>query len=328
MIMRTILIGLLLMSTLGMSAQAHHGVASLGAAGLKGPGAPIETTVSAPLPQGSWLGYMKSDYANFKKKTAERDDETDYYSFWMYGLGYGFKPWLSGYVFLPYFNKVKEDNSYNTSGFADVAVMGVIGFKYDDGFKLIPKDESLDDYEDWHFTTFGGLTLPTGNANEADANGVIDPGFSLGFGKPSYMVGASATKMIGRHTFNFDSSYNWFTENTYSDQSTMRFGAETRANVAYVNRLHINADKKTRLDGILEANYLGLGRDRANGMDERATGGKILYATPGLRYYIKNISFGIGLKVPAWKSLNEESEQQGAEGTEKYRALFTFSTLF
>ena len=54
---------------------AHHGVASLGVAGLEGPGAPIETSNSATLPKGGGLAYMKLDYASFKKYTSERDDE-------------------------------------------------------------------------------------------------------------------------------------------------------------------------------------------------------------------------------------------------------------
>ena len=42
---------------------AHHGVPSVSVAGVEGPGAPIETTSSATLPQGSWLGYLKLDHA-------------------------------------------------------------------------------------------------------------------------------------------------------------------------------------------------------------------------------------------------------------------------
>ena len=38
----------------------------------------------------------------------------------------------------------------NTSGFTDISLQGVLGFKYDQGFKLIPAKESLDDLEDWH----------------------------------------------------------------------------------------------------------------------------------------------------------------------------------
>ena len=81
---------------------AHHGVASLGATGLEGPGAPIETTVSTNLPQGSWLLYQKFDYASFKTYTPDRDDEKDYNLFSITGLGYGISPWFTAYAFRPY----------------------------------------------------------------------------------------------------------------------------------------------------------------------------------------------------------------------------------
>jgi len=57
------LLALLLISP---AVLAHHGVASLGAAGLEGPGAPVETSSSATLPEGKWLGYLKVDHAKSK----------------------------------------------------------------------------------------------------------------------------------------------------------------------------------------------------------------------------------------------------------------------
>jgi hypothetical protein len=307
----------------------HHGVASLGIAGIEGPGAPVETSNSVTLPEKSLLAYLKLDYAAFKKKTAVRDDEADFNAFWMFGLGYGIKSWLSAYLFVPYYSKVLEDNSFNTTGFADISLMGVFGFKYDEGFMRVPRSESLDDLEDWHFTVFGGLSLPTGNANISDAAGSIDPGQSLGFGKPAYQLGATATKMFTeRDTVVFDTSYLWFMENEYDDQSRMKFGSEYRVNLALAHRFYTNASAKFRFDGIFETNYLNLGRDRADGTDEIATGGHILYLQPGMRVYVKNTSVALGVKIPTWTGLNEEDLQQGAEGTERYRIEFTFSALF
>jgi len=83
-----------------------------------------------------------------------------------------------------------------------------------------------------------------------------------------------------------------------------------------------------RLDVSLEPQYLNLGRDRTNGQNERATGGNIFYLLPGVRAYWKKLSLGLGVKVPVWTDLNEEDEQQGGEGTEDYRFLFTFSVMF
>jgi hypothetical protein len=309
-------------------ALAHHGVASLGVAGLKGPGAPLETSTSATLPRGSFLVYGKLDYARFEKYTADVDDEGDYNAFWMYSLGYGLRSYLSVYAFVPFYTKTVEDNSYNTSGFADLSVMGVLGLKYDAGFKLTPENESFDDLEDWHFTVYGGLSLPTGNANITDSSGSIDPGKSLGFGRPSYQAGLTATKTLAtRFTFVVETSYIGFNEYEYDDGSKVRFGDELRFNSAFVSRLLMRASSELRLDGSIEAGFLRLGRDELDGEGESATGGDMLYATPGLRLYFKTVSIAAGVKLPVWTKLNEDAEQQGAEGKENYRAIVTLSVL-
>ena len=105
-----------------VAAAAHHGVATLGAAGLEGPGAPLETSSSATLPRGGILGYYKLDYARFKRYDSELDDESTYSSFSIFGLGYGIRSWLSAYAFLPYNRKRVENGSTDSSGFADVAL--------------------------------------------------------------------------------------------------------------------------------------------------------------------------------------------------------------
>ena len=66
-------------------------------------------------------------------------------------------------------------------GFADLSLTGVVGFKFDRGLRLVPKSESLDDQEDWHFTVYAGLTLPTGDANIRDVAGTgTSPAEQLG----------------------------------------------------------------------------------------------------------------------------------------------------
>ncbi len=309
-------------------AFAHHGVASLGVAGLEGPGAPIETSSSATLPQASFLSYMKLDFATFETFTPERDDEGDYNAFWMYGVGYGLRPYFSLYMFVPFYTKKLEDNPFNSSGFADISLTAVFGFKYDSGFRIVPGSESLDDLEDWHFTFYGGATLPTGDANLADSEGNIDPGMSLGFGKSSFSGGFTATKQLGsRFTSVLDVSLITFSKYEYDDGNAMRFGDEFRVNAAVPVRLLTAGESRLRLDVGLEANYLSLGRDEANGEGELATGGKMIYLVPGTRLYYQNASLGLGVKFPIWTDLNEEADQQGAEGKENFRLIATFSTL-
>jgi hypothetical protein len=311
------------------SAEAHHGIASLGVAGLEGPGAPIEMSSSVTLPRHSVLISLKQDYARFERFTPERDDESLYSSYWMIGLGYGFTSYLSAYLFLPYNSKVLEDNSFNTSGFADLSLVGALGFKYDEGLRLTPENESLDDWEDWHFSLYAGMSFPTGDANVDDDDGNIDPGMSLGFGKPSFLTGLTVTKLFrDRFTFVGEASYIHFLEYEYDDGNRTQFGGELRLNSALSYRILTLAGPKLRLDVNLEVDYLRLGRDKSNGEGEDATGGQMLYLLPGLRGYWRNFSLAFGVKVPTWTDLNEEGDQQGGEGTERYRLVGTLSILF
>jgi len=311
-------------------ALAHHGVAGVGAAGLNGPGAPIESATSAALPQGSTRAYLKLDHARYR--TFDDDPsmpEQKYANFWMAGLGYGFTPWFSGYFFVPYNEKVDEPGGFTTRGVADVSLMGQVGFKWDRGLKLIPESESLDDLEDWRFTVFGGGTLPTGDANVRDRNGDIDPGKSTGFGRPSYSIGLTATKMLApRWTANLELSHLGFQEYTYADGNRTKFGPEYRANGALAYRAITDAERKFRLDLCLEGQYLRIGRDRTNGEYEAASGGKVFYVLPGVRAYYDRVSVALGVKKPVWTDLNEEADQQGSEGRERYRIVFSASVLF
>lgn len=322
----TVVLGGLLPATV----NAHHGVAGLGAAGLQGPGAPIETATSATLPQDTTLLYLKLDHAKFKRFTAVEDGEGDYSQFWMLGLGHGFTPWFSGYVFLPYNVKVDEGpDAFNTRGFADVSLFGQIGFTYDNGFKRVPANESLDDMEDWHFSIFGGSSIPTANPDVRDPAGNIDPGKSMGFGKPSYTLGITATKLLSpRWTSHIEVSGLWFQEHEYADGNRTEFGDEQRVNTGMVYRMFTNLDRRVRVDFSLEAQYLGLGRDRTNGVDQVATGGKVVYLLPGVRVYKDRYSFALGVKKPVARRLNENDQQQGAEGKEDYRFIFSASALF
>ena len=314
---------------LAVPALAHHGVASVGVAGVEGPGAPLETSSSATLPMGHWLGYLKIDHAVMDTFTPERDDETRRQSYFMFGLGYGLKPWLSAYAFLPYHAKVAEDNGYNTAGFADASWLLVAGFKWDGGLRLVPERESLDELEDWHFTLYGGSTLPTGEPNLRDAAGDIDPGMSTGFGKPALSLGLTATRTLGeRLTAVGEVSHISFSEYDYADDFSGKFGSEFRLNGALAARLLTRPASATRCDLNLEANYLRLGRDETDGVGEAATGGKILYATAGLRLTRATVSWAVGWKTPVWTELNEDDLQQGAEGKETGRFVLTLSTLF
>lgn len=334
--MRLTLSTLLALTVTPSLALAHHGVASLGAAGLEGPGAPIETSSSATLPEGKWLGLVKLDYAKFKTYDP-LTVETDTNQYWMAGVGYGFKPWLSGYAFQPYNVKVDEAGGLNSRGPTDLSLAMVIGFKYDERFMLVPANESLDDLRDWHFTVNLGMSLPTGDANHRLNDTSIDPGKSLGFGKASFNYGLTSTKQFtDNDTAVFEVSQIRFQKYHYDPDPvggnptgiTVKFGTETRLNAAWSRRLVSNPDTKFRLDGNVELNFLNLGRDVEDGVPGTAGGGNMLYGVLGLRFYKGATSVGVALKKPIWTRLNEEAQQQGSEGKEKYRFVTTFSAMF
>lgn len=322
----------LLIAFAAPSALAHHGVAGVGAFALEGPGAPVESANSAVLPAGKTLLYAKLDHAKFK--TYDPDPaapESDYANYWMLGAGHGLTSWFSAYLFAPYHAKVDEPGGLDSRGWADVSVLGQIGFKHEPGagLRLLPDNESLDDQEDWHFTVFGGGTLPTGDANHRLADGSIDPGKAHGFGRNSWILGVTATKQLARDlTFNLEASAIRFRTYGYDDGNRVKFGAENRLNLAMVQRLHTNPDRRFRVDGVIEAQYLALGRDSEHGIGAQATGGKMLYLVPGVRLYKDNMSFAFGFKKPVWTRLNESDLQQGAEGREKYRLVFSASMMF
>ena len=330
--MKSIAYATLTLALLSSAAQAHHGVATLGAIGLEGPGAPVETSSSATLPQGSWLLSVKVDHAESKKGiTPPPDDnaEGDFNQYWMLGVGYGFSPWFSGYLVQPYNIKKDEPDGQDSRGFTDLSVMGVIGFKYDERFMLVPANESLDDLMDWHFTLHGGISLPSGDANHRLNDGSIDPGKSLGFGKSSFSYGLTATRQFSENaTAVFEAGQIRFQTYEYDNMDRVKFGTETRLNAALAYRLMTNSETRFRLDGNAELNFLRLGRDVENGFGASATGGDMLYGVIGARLYKDNMSLGLALKKPIWTDLNESSEQQGAEGKEKYRFIASFSALF
>lgn len=314
---------------LAQPAWAHHGVAGVGAVGLQGPGAPIESAASSVLPQGGVLAYLKVDQARFKKYDWAMPN-ADYARFTMLGLGYGVTPWFSAYLFVPHNAKVEESGGLDSRGWADLSLMGQIGFKYDqDGWRLNPASESLDDLEDWHFSVFGGATLPTGSANHRLADGSIDAGKSLGFGKPAWTLGLTASKMLSQTlTLSLEASTFRFQPYTYDNAERVQFGAENRLNAALSWRALTIPDSSFRLDPVLEVQYLSLGRDRLNDVGESATGGRMVYLVPGIRVYWHKASFALGIKKPVWTRLNESSAQQGAEGKEKYRLIFSSSLMF
>lgn len=325
---KIILMGFLLVLFSPLPSLAHHGGVSL----PFGPGTPIETSTPLTLPEGGFVVYTRTEQVEWRKFQFAEPRNKSSFTFMSIGASYGITPYLTGNFSVPY-NIKREDSAGSNSGIGDLRFSAILGFHHADGrgFRLNTQQEdaiSLEGARKTFFTLYGGFTLPTGKYREK-LGGEIDPGMQAGFGSPSFTVGINTGRGIYKSlSVVADASADFFTR-----RDNFRFGNEYRFNLAGVQELYGHPQRfLAKIDGILELNLLHIAPDEEGGGDrQRASGGTILYLTPGLRFAfpgLQNANLGLAVKLPIWKSLNEQSEQQGAEGLEQYRAIATFSIYF
>jgi hypothetical protein len=315
-------------------ARAHHGTAAVSAIGTEGPGAALDTTSPLPLGQGTAFTLLKSEYVSFQQR-AGFTDQKQYSWFNTLALGFGIRPWLSAFVFQPYNWKSQEGVGTN-SGAGDTSLMLATSFKWDEGLKLVPEKESLDELADWHFSVWAGTSIPTGpTSHRDDAGDFYAPDMQTGFNGFSPAVGVAVMKQLAPDfTALAEASYQHFFEQSYPEAGiNYKFGGETRFNGALVWRAWASGSK--RIDLVPEVSLLNLQRDQSDEetgtMDPlEASGGTILYGQIGARATVSSFSLALGVKRAVAKNLNEEADQQGSEGLEDYRASLNigYSTRF
>lgn len=307
------------------TAFAHHGGVSL----AFGPGSPVETGSPLTLPEGGFVMGVRGEQVAWKQFDFASPENKTSFTFLSAHMSYGFTPALMGSFIVPYYIKRQEEGT--NQGFADLKFQLTYGFHYDPGVGF-----SRNRAEDTAVTMEGKdrtnlavsfmMSLPTGDSHKK-INGNVDPGMQPGFGSPGFTFGISAARAFGPLTITGEVSTNIFTS-----RENFQFGQESRVNLAGVYEIYGNPKNfLSKLNGILELNYLHLARDRENGKGLSATGGDILYLSPGARLSfpsLSNANIGLLVKLPVWTKLNEKNEQQGGEGREKYRAIATLSFFF
>ncbi len=304
-------------------ALAHHGVAAVGFAGPEGPGTALETTSALPLPWLTAFGMLKGELVPFQRLRHAEPENKSLSSFNMAAVGFGALPWLSVYVFQPY-NLKAQDGVGANAGFGDTNLMLSLGAKWDEGLRLVPEKESLDELADLHLGLWVSLTLPGGPTTSVDDRGEpFAPDMQTGFGEPSPAFGLALLKQISEDfTWLGEVSYQHFLTHWYPT-TVYRFGGETRVNTAVARRAWASGRLRADLSG--ELCFLHLQRDQELGRDLEASGGAILYAGLGLRASWAGFSAALGARTAVAKSLNEQAQQQGSEGLELLRASLTLS---
>jgi hypothetical protein len=305
--------------------MAHHGGVSL----AFGPGSPIETASPLTLPEGGFVLGFRAEQVEWKQFDWNKPDNKTSFTFMNTSMSYGFSPAAMGTFIVPYYIKRQEEGT--NEGLADMKFQFTYGFHYDPGvgFSRNKGEDvavSMEGTRRTYITVSFMMGMPTGDFHEK-INGTVDPGMQPGFGAPSYTLGLAAARRFGSFTMNAELSADFFTE-----RENFQFGKEQRANLAAVYELYGEPKSfVSKFDGVLELNFLHLGRDQENGEGLTATGGNILYLSPGLRLSmpsLQNANLGLSVKLPVWKDLNEQDQQQGAEGLEKYRVITTLSFFF
>ncbi len=313
------------------NAWAHHGAVSA----AYGPGTPVETSSPLTLPKGKWLLYEKYQYVPYKQFKRFEPENVERFTFYNTLIGYGITDYFTPYVVLPY--AIKEQNDLGTSdGFGDVEFLLQFSFKYGDrdGIKdwyLFNADDAVSKHytrSDLKCSILMGLTIPNGTTTNKDNNDeTFDLGMQPGFGAPTFSITGVVSKMVlPKLTLGADTVFRTFTQTNEGKAAN-----EWRVNAAAVYELY---EKKgaalSRFDIIGEANFMHLTKDLdEDRIEDDATGGDILYLTPGVRVtFADQLSIGAVIQIPTLKDLNIEDEQQGSEGLEKYRLSTSISYSF
>ncbi len=303
-------------------ALAHHGTAAVSAIGAEGPGAALDTTSPLPLGQGTLFALLKSEYADFQQR-ASFTEQKRFSSFNTLAAGYGLTPWLSAFAFLPW-NVKSQDGVGTSAGLGDPNLMLALSLKWDEGPRLVPEKESLDELEDWHLGLWVACTGPLGPTRRRDdAGAFFAPDMQTGFRGPSPSAGLAVLKQLSPAvTVLGEASLQRFFERRYVEAGyAYQFGTEARVNAALAWRAWSSGG--ARVDLVPEFSLLDLKRDRRDGVALQASGGTILYGQLGARVTLGALSIGASLKRAVARALNEAADQQGSEGLEAFRAALT-----
>ncbi|MBF0345102.1 MAG: transporter [Nitrospirae bacterium] len=307
--------------------EAHHGGVSL----ALGPGSPIETSSPLTLPEGGFVVSTRVEQVEFKKFQFEEPMNKDSYTFYNLGLSYGVTPYLTTSLFMPYAIK-RQDTLGSNRGFGDLKLSTTLGFNYEpnNGLRLNSHEDTavtLEGNKRTYIALIGGVTLPTGESHKQLAEEIARD-MQPGFRSPSFSIGAAVSRQVAEAlSMTASTTYDIFTKS-----AGFKFGNELRIDLAAIYELYGKPEGVvSKIDGVLEFNFLKLQKDEEGGQKALASGGDILYISPGMRFAIpkvNNANVGIMLKFPLAKSLNEGQQQQGSEGLEKVRAIATLSFYF
>jgi len=163
-------------------AIAHHGGVSLG----YGPGSPIETSTGLTLPQGGFSLILRDEQVNIGNFTGLSRRIRRPSTSLPLGLGYGFTPYLSAFLYIPAWSRCRTHWGNVRRGRCER--MFYLGGNYDParGFRLNTQEDtavSLETSKTTYFSLNVAASAPTGESHNHDKFGRNSrEGCSLAFG--------------------------------------------------------------------------------------------------------------------------------------------------
>ena len=149
---------------------------------------------------------------------------------------------------------------------------------------------------------FGGLELPTGTHDAADALGRLPRPLQLGSGSWDPFVGLVFSRLTFVWQIDVSASYTFNTE-----AHDFQFGDETRLDIATKVRLlprRLGSGLPNFLYGNVETNLIWQDKNKVgSGVDENS-GGTTWYLAPGLQYITKRMILEAAVQLPMVQDLN------------------------
>jgi hypothetical protein len=197
-------------------------------------------------------------------------------------LVYGWTPRITTFATLPivaYRRMEASDGSVRQDeGLGDLRLLGRFTFFVDDYAPLSTRRAAL----------LVGMKFPTGT--DRIGTDSFDPIF-----------GAVGTWAFNRHELDLDALYTVTTK-----RRDFEAGDEFRYDLAYRYRLWPARFGKRllQLNGLLELNGRWTAKSRADGTTLAASGGNVLFLSPGVQFIAKRIILEASFQIPVWQNLN------------------------
>ena len=211
---------------------------------------------------------------------------------------YGFTEKFSGIATITYIYRKQRTNSGSdritrkTSGLGDITFLG----KYRIYTKDFPGATS-------RLSLLGGLELPTGRSGDSDSVGKLSRTFQTGSGSWDPIIGATYSNQTLDNEWDYNLTYQFNTE-----AHNFEFGDVLKYTIAYQKRLLPwelpDEGLYTQFNAVLELNGEWKQRNRNESGSVDASGGNIIYLSPGLQVASKRFVAETSVQLPVFQDLN------------------------